>query len=129
MSEASEPTEFLVLSRGQWRADKTPAEIQTAIDGFYVWYERLLAEGRARPGHRLMTAGKFVSAGRIVDGPFAEAKEIVGGYWFFVARDLDEAARLAAENPCVACGLTLEVRQLEPRRASAYETTNENMKL
>ena len=63
---------------------------------------------------------------RVVDGPFAEAKELVGGYWFIVAASLDEATALAAENPCIACGLTLEIRPLELERASAYAVTNEN---
>ena len=31
--------DYLVLSRGQWDADKSNEEIQGAIDAFYVWYE------------------------------------------------------------------------------------------
>ena len=54
-----------------------------------------------------------------------EAKELVGGYWFIVATSLDEAASLAAENPCLAFGLTLEVRPLHPARAEATDLTNE----
>jgi hypothetical protein len=61
----------------------------------------------------------------VLDGPFAEAKEVIGGYWFFVAASLDEAAALAAQNPCLACGLSYEVRPLEPQRASAFALTSE----
>jgi len=117
--------EFLVLSRGQWDADKSKAEIQRAIDEFYVWYHGLVSEGRVRPGHRLAREGKTVSRHRVADGPFAEAKEVIGGYWTIVAGSLDEAAALAARNPCIACGLVLEVRPIEARRASAYEPSNE----
>ena len=67
----------------------------------------------------------FRSKTRIVDGPFAEAKEVVGGYWFIVARDLDAAAEIAAGNPCLACGLHFEIRPIETARASAWAVTNE----
>jgi hypothetical protein len=60
-----------------------------------------------------------------MDGPFAEAKEVIGGYWFFLAGSLDEAAALAAENPCLACGLAFEIRPIESERASAFKVTNE----
>ncbi|GAP65670.1 hypothetical protein MBSD_n0960 [Mizugakiibacter sediminis] len=117
--------DYLVLSKGKWDADKSPQEIQAAIDAFYAWYERLLAEGKFKPGHRLAREGKRVSRQGIVDGPFAEAKEVIGGYWFIVARSLEEAAELAARNPCMACGLSYEVRPVDPERASAYALTNE----
>lgn len=117
--------EFLVLSRGQWDADKTDAEIQAAIDAFYGWYERLVADGRVLRGHRLAREGKVVSKHRIADGPFAEAKELIGGYWIVRAPSLDAAAELMSHNPTIACGLALEVRPLEHRRASATVASNE----
>ena len=125
MRAPSSSSEFLVISRGQWDRDKSPEEIQQAIDAFYVWIDRLIQEGRMKPGQRLATKGVVVSKAGMTDGPFAEAKEIIGGYWFFVADSLEEAARLAAQNPCLACGLTYEVRPLELERASAYKVTNE----
>ena len=125
MSETSNLCEFLVISRGQWDADKSAAEIQHAIDAFYDWHERLVQSGRAKRGSRLATQGKVVSRSDVTDGPFAETKEIVGGYWFFLAESLEAAAAMARENPCLACGLTLEVRPLEAERASAYEVTSE----
>jgi hypothetical protein len=50
---------------------------------------------------------------------------VIGGYWIIVAGSLDEAAAIAAENPCLSCGLTFEVRPMERERASAYVTSNE----
>ncbi|MCW5632751.1 MAG: hypothetical protein KIT17_05375 [Rubrivivax sp.] len=117
--------DYLVLSRGRWDPALPPERIQAAIDAFYAWYERLLAEGRALRGHRLATPCRLVSRDGVLDGPFTEAKEVVGGYWFFRAASLEEAVALAAQNPCVACGLSLEVRPLEHERASAYAQTNE----
>lgn len=117
--------EYLVISRGRWDADKSPQQIQQTIDAFYVWHEGLVAAGRARAGQRLAREGRCVSRGGVVDGPFSEAKEVIGGYWFFRAASLDEAAELAARNPCIACGLRFEVRPIEPERASAYRPANE----
>src|SRR4029453_12832086 len=117
--------DYLVLSRGQWDADKSNEEIQRAIDAFYAWYEDLVAEGRVKRGNRLAREGKVVSRHRIADGPFAEAKELIGGYWIVCARSLDEAAALMSHNPTMACGLAFEVRPIEHQRASAYVQSNE----
>jgi hypothetical protein len=125
MTETPSTSEFLVLSRGQWDRDKSPEEIQQAIDAFYVWHDRLVQEGKWKSGQRLAVEGKLVSRSGVTDGPFAEAKEVIGGYWFFAANSLEEAAELAAQNPCLACGLTYEVRPVELERASAYKITNE----
>jgi hypothetical protein len=125
MSNASSTNEYLLLSRGQWDPTKTSEEIQSAIESFYVWHERLVAQGKFKPGHRLATGAKLVTRAGVVDGPFAEAKEIIGGYWFIVANNFEEAAAIAAQNPCLACGLSYEVRPIELERASAYRAGNE----
>lgn len=125
MNQPAPLSEYLVLSRGQWDRDAAREDIQAAIDRFYAWHDRLVAEGRMRAGQRLAREGKLVSRQAITDGPFTEAREIVGGYWTILARSLDEAAAIAAENPCLAYGLAFEVRPIEPVRASAYALTNE----
>ena len=118
--------DYLVLSRGQWDPDASPEAVQRAIDAFYAWYERGLAEGRLKPGSRLETGVRFVGRGGLVtDGPFAETKEWVGGYWFIVAESLEQAAAIAAENPCLQFGLSLEIRPLDATRADVRVPTNE----
>jgi hypothetical protein len=125
MTDTTSPSEYLVLSRGQWDKDRSLEEIQQAIDDFYVWHDRLVSEGLMKSGQRLAREAKVVSSQGVTDGPFAEGKEVVGGYWFFLASSLAEAAALAAQNPCLACGLTYEVRPIEEERASAFKLTNE----
>ena len=125
MTLKAQPKEFLVLSRGKWDADKPPERIQQAIDDFYAWHDRLVEQGKMKSGQRLQPAAKLVSRNSVVDGPYTEAKEIIGGYWFFIADSLDEAVALAAQNPCLECGLSLEVRPVDPERASAYVPSNE----
>jgi hypothetical protein len=125
MDDNTSPSEYLVISRGQWDADLSKSEIQGAIDRFYAWHERLVSEGKMKGGQRLAVEGKTVSKTAVTDGPFAEAKEVIGGYWFILAGSLDEAASIAAENPCLACGLVCEIRPIETVRASAFAVTNE----
>lgn len=125
MSTTSSLNEYLLLSRGQWDAARSPEEIQAAIDAFYAWHARLVAQGRFKPGQRLAREAKLVTRSGIMDGPFTEAKEVVGGYWFVLAGSLDEAARIAADNPCLACGLAFEIRPIEPQQASAYRESSE----
>jgi hypothetical protein len=125
MSNTSSTNEYLLLSRGQWDADKSPEEIQAAIDAFYAWHARLVAEGRFKSGQRLAKPAKLVTRSGIIDGPFTEAKEVVGGYWFVLAGSLEEAARIVSDNPCLACGLAFEIRPIEAEKASAYRESNE----
>jgi hypothetical protein len=117
--------EYLLLSRGRWDADKSPERIQSAIDDFYTWYDRLVSEGKFKPGRRLATSAALVDRIGITDGPFAETKEVIGGYWFIVAASLEEAASIAAQSPCLACGLSYEIRPIEWERASAYRESSE----
>ncbi|HVS77039.1 MAG TPA: YciI family protein [Steroidobacteraceae bacterium] len=117
--------EYMLLSRGQWDEDKSPEQIQAAIDDFYVWYDRLVSEGRLKPGRRLAIGTRVVTRAGVTDGPFAETKEVIGGYWFIMAGSLQEAAAIAAESPCLACGLWYEIRPIELERGSAYRESSE----
>ena len=125
MPPATSPSEYLVISRGKWDKDASPQDIQTAIDQFYAWHGGLVAAGKMKAGQRLATEGKIVSRNGVTDGPFAEAKEVIGGYWLILADSLEEAAQLAAGNPCLAYGLAFEIRPIDPERASAFAVTNE----
>src|SRR5690606_11703792 len=117
--------EYLLISRGQWDEGADKDAVQDTIDRFYAWYEEGLAQGRLKPRSRLANRGKLISRTAITDGPFSESKELIGGYWLIVADTLEEAAAIAAENPCLAFGLTLEVRALDPARSSVATVTSE----
>jgi hypothetical protein len=125
MSDQNALSEYMIISKGQWDADKSPEEIQQAIDAFYDWHGRLVSAGRAKGGQRLARPSMTVSKHGVIDGPFAETKEVIGGYWFFMAGSLEEAAALAAQNPCIACGLSYEVRPIDPEICSALDLTCE----
>lgn len=117
---------YLLLSRGQWDESSSKADIEASIDKFYAWYEANLEKGIFKPGSRLTTDAALVTREGIrTDGPFAEGKEIIGGYWLIVAESLAAAAAIASENPVLAHGLNFEIRPLESERGSAYRHTNE----
>jgi hypothetical protein len=124
MSEQPPPlAEYLVISRGQWDKNLSRDEVQNAIDQFYVWYDRLVNEGKMKPGQRLTYEGKTVKGQKLItDGPFGESKEAIGGYWVILANDLEEAAQIAQGNPCLNCGLFLEVRPIDPQRGTPDNT-------
>jgi hypothetical protein len=50
---------------------------------------------------------------RVLDGPFAESKEVIAGYFVIEAADLDEAVQVAARCPNAVFG-SVEVRELVP---------------
>jgi len=125
VSNKASSSEYLVISRGHWDEELSAQDIQGVIDEFYAWHDRLVAEGRMRSGQRLARDSKIVSRHSVTDGPFSEAKEVVGGYWFIIAGSLAEAAEIAAGNPCLACGLVYEIRPLEHERCSAFKLTSE----
>jgi hypothetical protein len=123
MSEQSSSGEYLVISRGQWDSSLSRDDIEKAIDHFYTWYDRLTAQGKIRRGQRLIYEGKTVRGSNVItDGPFGESKEVIGGYWFILAGDLDEAAEIAKGNPCLNCGIFMEIRPIDPRRGTPENT-------
>jgi len=125
MSETTPLNEYLVISRGKWDASAKPQQIQQAIDEFYVWIERHVEAGRMKHGQRLAKEAKLVRKQAIIDGPFTEAKEVIGGYWFILANSLEEAAALASGNPCLQYGLSYEIRPIDPAKADASVISSE----
>jgi hypothetical protein len=123
MNEQPPLTEYLVISRGQWDRTLSRDEIQHTINQFYTWRDRLINEGKMKPGQRLTYEGKTIARQNMVtDGPFGESKEVIGGYWFILATNLDEATQIAKGNPCLDRGLFLEIRPIDPQRATPDST-------
>lgn len=104
-----EQRKFDELSTEEWQAIR-----QETLD--YV--EALRSSGQlldARPLQSATTASTLrIRNGKlsITDGPFAETKEQIGGFFLIEAKDLDEALRIAAKWPSARVG-TIEVRPVE----------------
>jgi hypothetical protein len=123
MSGQPPTAEYLVICRGQWDKTLSQDEIQSAAEKFFIWYDRLINEGKMKPGQRLTSEGKTVARKNVItDGPFGEAKEAIGGYWFILAQSLDEAVQIAKGDPCLDCGLLREIRPIDPQCATPDNT-------
>jgi hypothetical protein len=116
----STPTksEYMLLFRGtDWHKGLSPEEIQQVVNQMKAWFDRLTAEGKARARRPLFHEGKIVSQkkGRsVVDGPFAESKEAIAGFFLLQVDSLDEAGEIAKEFPALEYGATVEVRPVAP---------------
>ena len=107
-------SKYLVLSRGaSWETILSSTELRKMSEEFVAWYEQLSEEGKIIPGHQLARKGKIIGPKNVItDGPFAESKEVIGGYWLILADSLEEAAEIAKGNPCIAYGATVEIRPI-----------------
>jgi hypothetical protein len=88
-------------------------ERRSALERWNEWCDTLAAEGKLRGGNTLAPEGRVVSrAGgtRAVDGPFAEAKELIGGYFLLEVESLEEATAIAEQCPNLPYGMVVEVR-------------------
>src|SRR6266481_4730803 len=114
MNAQTKPSEYMLLFRGNdWYKGLSPEEMQKISGQWMAWFERLTAQGKAVAGNPLEKEGKIVSGknGRVVaDGPFAESKEAIGGYFLLQVKSLDEAVAIAKECPGLAYGAVVEVR-------------------
>lgn len=87
-------------------ADIAPEEAQAIIQRYVAWSEGLRAGGHLVYSNKLKDGeGRSVkrSGDEIVvrDGPYAETKEVIGGYWLIEAADYDAAVALAQDCPHV----------------------------
>lgn len=95
----------------------TPAEMQGIIERYVAWRDELAARDRIVDGNKLREeGGRLLIRGnggpRVTDGAYAEAKEVIGGYFVIRARDYDEAVEIASSCPHMEHG-TILVRQVD----------------
>jgi hypothetical protein len=108
-------SEFTYLFRGR-EVSPSPEQMQKTMEKWVSWFKDLGAKGHIKdPGHPLEHAGKVVSGKKkvVTDGPFAEAKDVVGGYIIVEAKDIAQAAELAKDCPILQVGGSVEVRPVQ----------------
>ncbi len=100
-------------------ADFSPQQFQSLIEKYNGWAGKLAAEGRLLSGKKLQESnGKVMrkpKGGRLVvkDGPFAEAKEIVGGFYLIKADDYAHAVKLCEDHPQFVNDGFVEIREVD----------------
>jgi hypothetical protein len=91
----------------------SPAQMQAMFAAFTAWREKF-KDHIVDMGGKLKSTGSVVSTTGTTDGPFVEAKEIVGGYMLVSAESLERALEVARESPGVLLpGSSVEVRELQ----------------
>ncbi len=103
----------MLLFRGtELRKSLSPEEMQKVSEDWMAWFKRLTEQGKAVAGNPLEREGKIVSGKeRVVsDGPFAESKEAIGGYFLLDVATMNEALAIAKECPGLPYGIRVEVR-------------------
>jgi hypothetical protein len=105
-------SEFVYLYRGG-EAGRSPERMQQTMQKWMTWLKQLGESGHIKDqGQPLERAGKLVKGRQktVTDGPFAEAKDIVGGYTLIEARDLEQAVELSKGCPIFEVEGAVEVR-------------------
>lgn len=105
---------FVYRAGPEGHAAMTPEEMQAHMQKWTKW----IAEGFEKgwmldAGDALTPEGRMVNSQKVVtDGPFVEAKEIVGGYSIVKAQSINQAAEFAKGCPSLSVGASVEVRPL-----------------
>lgn len=92
----------------------SPEELQVQMGKWFSWGDKMGKQGILKGGHALTPDIKRVSGPNqtITDGPFAESKEMVGGYYIVSANSFDEVVKIAEDYPDYAYGNTVEIREV-----------------
>jgi hypothetical protein len=115
MTEPGSQTFLLLLRGGESARDMSPTEYGQVVAKYMAWANALRDAGHHKAGEPLEEQGRVLSGkhGSIVtDGPFAEAKEMIGGYFMITAANLDEATEIAKGCPIFDNDGTVEVRPI-----------------
>lgn len=108
--------EFLFIFRGDARQlQGSPEALQQHMQKWIDWMQKLAMEGKMIGGQPLTNDGKVVTgkSKKITDGPYAEAKEMIGGYLLVKANDYQEAVEISKECPGLEFDGSVEVREIQ----------------
>ena len=118
MPNPNESKEFMLILRGGIPPkDLRPEQIQAIIAKFGEWMAEMQKRGQLRGAGRLEDDGRRLSRKQgqtVTDGPYVEAKEIIGGYFLVAASNLDQALDVAKQCPILDNEGTVEVRPVQP---------------
>ena len=109
---------LLLHERAGEESDLSPEEIQGIIQKYRDWSQQMGEAGKLVGGDKLTDDnGKVLrpSSGgvSVTDGPYAETKEVIGGYFQIEASDYAEAVEISKTCPHLAFGGKIEIRQVD----------------
>jgi hypothetical protein len=117
--------EFVFLIKGERpENDFSPEEYKKHGEQYTIWIDQMIKDGHLINARPLNLNGKRLSgknAEKVMDGPFIESKEDVGGYFLIRAKDLEEATQIAMGCPALEAGCSIEVRPVDEKIMSLFE--------
>jgi len=106
---------LLLFHTSDWWKNLGREELEKYVAQSNEWIGQLMTSGKASGGQGLARSGAVISSknGRsVTDGPFAESKEVVGGYLLLNVETFEEAVAIAKTAPNLGFGSKVEVRPL-----------------
>src|SRR5690242_17905057 len=93
--------DFIYLFRGAEPQQSSPEHMQAHMQKWRAWIDELAKKGHFKSGEPLDSTGKVIARNQktVTDGPYAEAKDIIGGYLLVAAENLNQATELAKGCP------------------------------
>jgi len=105
--------EFMLIFRNESGSKPTEEQMAQVLIQWQNWIAGIAKSGNYGGTNRLLPEGKVVHPGKTVtDGPYVEAREVVGGYLIVKANSIDAAVELAKNCPAIGYGGTVEVRSV-----------------
>jgi hypothetical protein len=108
--------EYLFIFRGgdDPGIRESPALMQAHLAKWKVWIDHIASQGKYITGQPLTGSGKVVQGSRIkiTDGPYAEGKEMIGGYFLIRAENLEDAVEISKGCPGFEFEGSVEVREV-----------------
>jgi|APMI01.1.fsa_nt_gi hypothetical protein len=109
---------FLLSDNPANDAALSPEALEALLARYMAWTSRMAQEGRLRGGEKLRDEGGRLltnEAGHVVvrDGPYAELREVVSGYFLIEAADYDEAVAIARTCPHAERPGSMQIREIE----------------
>jgi hypothetical protein len=99
-------------------ANLSPQQLQDLVKEYGAWAGKMAKEGKLAGGEKLAEEGGKIIRGKgakavVTDGPFAESKEVLGGYFTINAASYDEAVTIARTCPHIVYGCATHVRRID----------------
>ena len=92
----------------------SPQQMQEIQAAFNAWMDKFKAN-ITDLGGRLEPTGRTLTQTRVIDGPFPESKEVIGGFMILTADNYERALEIAKSFPGAICpGASIEIREISP---------------
>jgi hypothetical protein len=105
---------YMFIFIGGDASQLSPEKQEAQMNKWFAWVQKLQEQGRYASGEALLPGGKTIRSVKktVTDGPYAESKEVIAGYFVVKAKDLADATELAKEYPDFELGGVIEIREV-----------------